>query len=915
MAFTKYASLENAEVLGIKGSQSPIRTANLGKFADFEDYRTEDGYLYARIRAISSRVNKNHDGWPSEELAGGPDLFQRFVGGRTAGFVVEADSNARYGYSTFLGKPIFVDHHNSDPSRARGVIVDAKLHVEDHRTASELDPYYSSAPDNHMPPTWVELLLEIDAKSFPVLAKAIIEGSKDPTKGIDGFSMGCDVEKSVCNICKNAATSPDDYCEHVKLKGAEFPYTDPRTGKTSSRKSYEDCYGIKFFEISAVFDPADETALLREVRANTAAENTSGIKDWIGDKADKAIDFATLGEYGLEPQPTCTVCGAPGSAPPGGCPDPIHYQNAPLDDQYYQLEREHVASTTEKQSTWDELDSGRPPYRGPSGFDSIDEHGNPLPSGDIACPSCEGRGCEQCYGTGQMNSFAVPPAGDGAITPNQVYPNELTHTPVNPEVDGYGPRHQGSVRLAENPEPQDTMLKLPEPVDTLREESICPVCGSDMDEETCEVCGYTRPPEGFNNPDLTKAKETQEGQGETPESPSEAPDETFGPEIPEESDTSNKPSFAHVNRDMPWTVSTPHQSYTNPDKETPVVPNSGPSTDEPKDAVVQQDHSKPVTSQVRTAKDFLAVAGARKDTMPTKTADAASGAPAVATPDKSVDTDGVGGVLDASNEEASKADAQVDVEAQGGTGVEGVAADSTESVDQGDEHSKNIEAIPTKTFDDGSSAVERQADPVGGEVFPPSEEGVKASSWQVTALDSEPYPSEDGGLAGGNAVEGVQPADAVGTPDERVDVLDSVTTPENNSGPTTTWSGTDGNSVLRQQEPVTTETLEGSDIVNLSPKGSSTHIFAAFKLADKEVKLGLISEDQKYDRVAELEDLSPEALQAEARVVDRVKTAGLSKGTPKTAKRMPSLGRNSSVEKESTEGSTSDDVNPSQLFL
>lgn len=839
MAFTKFASLENAEVLGIKGSSSPIRTASLDKFADFEDYRTEDGFLYARIRAISSRVNKNHDGWPSVELAGGDEAFDRISKtAHTSSFTVEAESNAKYGYSTFLGKPIFIDHHNSDPTRARGVIVDSKLHIEDHKTASEHDPYYASAPENHTPPTWVELLLEIDAKSFPKLARAIIEGSKDPTKGIDGFSMGCDVEKSVCNICKNAATTPDDYCEHVQLKGAEFPYTDPLTGRTSSKKSYEDCYGIKFFEISAVFDPADETALLREVRSHTAANPE--------DEMAKADAMREIQERAFR----------------------------------------------------------------------TDENGAPYPSGDIACTHCQGQGCEACYGTGQANAYSVEnPGTDGYMTPQRI--DNLPFGAANPaspniepmEVPQNYPRRQGSTHVAEAPEPQVDLLKVPEPVDTLREESVCPVCGSDMDEETCDVCGYTRPPDGFDNPDLTKAQQNQETSDEPPSG-----DETFGSEVPEGDSTSNNPSFAHVNNDMPWSVTTPHEAYTNPDKETPVVPNAGPSTDEPKKAVVQQDHTKPVTSsQVRTAKDFLAAAGAQRRQMPEKTADAASGAPADAKPDKNVDADGVGGVLEATNEEASKADAQIDVEGQGGTGVESVSADSTESVDQGDEHSKNIESIPTKTFGDGSSAVERQADPVGGGAFP-SEGGV-TSNWQVEAYDSEPYPSEDGGLSGGGAEQGVQPVDPVGNPDERVDVLDTVTSPDNNSGPTKTWSGTDGNKVQRQQDPVTTETLEGNDIVNLNPKGSS-HILTAMKLADKEVDLGLIEGEAKYDRVAELEELSPEALQAEARVVDRVKTAGLSKGSTKTATRMPSMGRNSNVDtKESSEPAETEAFHDSLLFL
>jgi hypothetical protein len=821
MAFTKYASLENAQVLEIKGSQERIKTATLDKFAEFDDFRTEDGYLYARIRAISSRVNKNHDGWPSVELAGGEDAFQRLSSeARTANFTAAADKAAQYGYSTFLGKPIFVDHHNTDPSRARGVIVDAKIHIEDHRTAG-LDSYYSSAPENHMPPTWVELVLEVDAKSFPKLAKAIIEGSKDNTRGIDGFSMGCDVERSICNICKNSASTPEDYCEHVQMKGAEFPWVNPKTGHKESRKSYEDCYGIKFFEISAVFDPADETALLRDL---------------------------------------------------------IHKEGA------------------------------------------VDVH--------MPCPTCDGNGsnqygdvCPECNGAGE---YPVQ-GGDGAFAPSQLQSGDI---PYNAGDDVYQTmldrglphhQHQGKkahIKTAENPEPQADLLKAPKAIDTLRKESICPVCGSDMDEDTCEVCGYQRPPEGMDNPDLSKARKlVDQEQDQENQQPEEQPEDDFTGES-----TSNQATFAHVTNDMEWKVSVPARTagYTNPDQETPVVPGPGASQDEPKGEVTVTDPTTPVTSNVRTAQDFIAAAGARETrrTMSDhKTADAASGAPEVATPDVNVDTDAKGGVMEATNEEASKADAQVDVLGEGGTGVEGVSADSTESVDQGDEHSKNIEEIPTKTFDDGSSKVERQGDPVSSEPFPASEDGVKASSWQVEATDDKAYPEDDGGLAGGNAVEGVQPADPVGVPDDRVDVLDHVTSPGNNSGPTKTWSGTDGNGVLQQQEPVTDDTLEGADIVNI--KGSSTHVFAAFKLADLEVELGLIDPSTKYSRVAELEQKSPEQLSEALAYAGRVKTAGLSKQGQKTARRMPVMGRNAATTKEASQEptQTSQDVNDSALFL
>jgi hypothetical protein len=216
---TKFAK---AEILDVRTSKARHKNASLGKFAAIGDgdtnYRVEDGYIYTKVRAISSRVNKNNDGWPAEELA--------------------------KAFKTFVGKPIFVDHNNSDPERARGVVVDARLHVEDDlQKASALDPYYATAPDNHKPPTWVELLLETDARQFPKLAKAIISGD------IDSVSMGANVDRTQCNICSNWATSVQEYCDHIKSKGASFDFFESSMGRKTSRKSYEDCYDIHFFEI------------------------------------------------------------------------------------------------------------------------------------------------------------------------------------------------------------------------------------------------------------------------------------------------------------------------------------------------------------------------------------------------------------------------------------------------------------------------------------------------------------------------------------------------------------------------------------------------------------------------------------------------------------------------------------------
>jgi hypothetical protein len=67
-----------------------------------DGFRLKPGYLYTVVRAISARVNQNYDGWPSDEL--------------------------KKSYRTFIGKPVFVNHENHDPTKARGVVVGGRFH-------------------------------------------------------------------------------------------------------------------------------------------------------------------------------------------------------------------------------------------------------------------------------------------------------------------------------------------------------------------------------------------------------------------------------------------------------------------------------------------------------------------------------------------------------------------------------------------------------------------------------------------------------------------------------------------------------------------------------------------------------------------------------------------------------------------
>lgn len=172
-----------------------------------------EGYVLTVVRAISARVNQNFDGFPGEEL--------------------------RKSAHTFVGKPIFVNHHNEDPLLARGVVVASR---------------YVEAGDDK----YIEVIQETDSRAYPKLAKEIIEG------GLDSVSMGCEAGFTICSACDNKATDLTDMCDHVLYhKGSTFPR---KVGnKIENVLVYEKCYKIGFFELSYVFDPADETAVVSRV--------------------------------------------------------------------------------------------------------------------------------------------------------------------------------------------------------------------------------------------------------------------------------------------------------------------------------------------------------------------------------------------------------------------------------------------------------------------------------------------------------------------------------------------------------------------------------------------------------------------------------------------------------------------------
>ncbi len=225
MSLTKYAeftvlAVESANGATLRDNGNPfVKQAHRHHF----DYERRPGYIYVRSRAISSRTNDNHDNFPAAEI--------------------------KKAYKTFIGKPVFVNHHNANHRRARGVMIDAALHEDINPDGTE--------------DVWAEVLMEVDAIRFPRLAEAVVRGD------IARTSMGTDVAYSICTACGNKAVTPADYCQHIpRLKGMKIRRVTA-SGAPEEILIAEACYGLSFFENSLlVEDPADPTAFVLGVEGD-----------------------------------------------------------------------------------------------------------------------------------------------------------------------------------------------------------------------------------------------------------------------------------------------------------------------------------------------------------------------------------------------------------------------------------------------------------------------------------------------------------------------------------------------------------------------------------------------------------------------------------------------------------------------
>jgi hypothetical protein len=851
---TKYATLE-ASVLEVRSAPEKLESPSLGRYSSYNDYRTDDGYIYTRVRAISSRVNKNFDGWPSDQLAAA--------------------------YRTFVGKPIFVDHNNSNPTRSRGVVVDAILHVEDDMAkASAFDPYYSNAPANHCPPTWIELLLETDARAYPKLAANIISGE------IDSVSMGANVEKTKCSVCNHEAFSADDFCKHVQLKGAHFDHYDDM-GKKSSKLAYEDCYDISFFEISYVFDPADDTALVHEVRHSSVRDDAF---------AKAAKKFADSQDPRFEKP----------------LPDDEYFQMSDdeLKDRALEIANDDPDESTRmaealqaRQRAFNrtvDLGTMQQELEGPHRDMIMDrarwekgvaEHGTPirdLQQKDVVIPE------EKWHNTMPMSGpNAVQAPGN---SPQQKFKDYLLQNAPQSEFNGvqnewdpdadddpFDPRRRahlakinriidsvfGPRKSDQHDTPQSMSLTAPDQVDTLRLEKGCDICGSEMDGGVCAVCGYEEPPTSFDNPDLDLAQQVRDliensqdnlAEGGQPQMPpmqdpmaggglpptgAPMPPQAAAGMPPMQSSTNKAQTATNVTSEWNVTVRSKVASKINKN-EIPILPTTRSTSDLAINPKVVKDSLKAVESNTKEINSMnwdtvveelkarghdpvkisaLTTAGVIDRIVERVSADAEGGSDVK--PDARVPVDGVGQV--AGDPEA---------------GVEHINVEKPLKEEVGDD---------TKTFGDNSTQAVTPG--VGSAGIGPIGQPVSNTKKADKIPDHEPAHIDVEKPIGGEEI----------------------------GEPTKTWGSDD----FHITDPITKEVGSfGSPSAPIGQPVSNVkaHIFAAMKLAEDEVELGLVEPEEKFDRAAILEQQTPEQLQTHGETLAMVRKANL---TSKTATRKP----------------------------
>lgn len=129
------------------------------------------------------------------------------------------ESELKKAASKWIGLPLCKDHKSDSVDGIRGIILDTHYDEKFKQVVG---------------------LCALDKVNYPDLARKVETGM------VRYGSMGTAVERSICSTCYNVASSPDQYCEHVKNRTAH--------GEIN--------FGLNPIEYSLVVQPAEPKAIL-----------------------------------------------------------------------------------------------------------------------------------------------------------------------------------------------------------------------------------------------------------------------------------------------------------------------------------------------------------------------------------------------------------------------------------------------------------------------------------------------------------------------------------------------------------------------------------------------------------------------------------------------------------------------------
>ncbi len=226
----QYEAHKNIEILKQgKQKKALIHATNLPKLEvdlDFlpaasESYHISanpDDYVIVSLPIVTCDIpNRNIQCFPIEEVTHFDPLYGMMV------------------YETFKKKPTHIDHVNTDPTKAKGIHIDASMQ-------------YVAKYD-----LWkINVLTMWDRSKDPQLIKDILDKKRN------GYSMGATVSHFICSICGQIDNMDSYSCDHMKNIASLWG--------ENKRLAMQLCTGVCYFETSNLeAEPADPTAYSEDI--------------------------------------------------------------------------------------------------------------------------------------------------------------------------------------------------------------------------------------------------------------------------------------------------------------------------------------------------------------------------------------------------------------------------------------------------------------------------------------------------------------------------------------------------------------------------------------------------------------------------------------------------------------------------